>query len=73
MQLLSIMRIYLVIFIAQLESTTLKTNLYNRTIDRDLLSIEKKNSSLIKKISLYEIERLLNKRVIKNEFHYLVK
>ena len=75
LQLFSIMKIHSVISIAQLKSITSNSDSYDRTADRKSLSIQKKQFiELTELISLYEIERLLNRRIIStNRINYLVK
>lgn len=63
------MRIHLVIFIAQLELVTSSNNSYDKIITIDSFFILKQDTSTL----LYKIERLLNKRIIKNKLYYLVK
>ena len=69
------MKIHFVVSIAQLESTTRDTNSYDKIFDKNSSSIHEKQSiALIEQISLYEIERLLNRRIIfTNRISYLVK
>ena len=71
LKLSSIMKIHSVIFIAQLKSTISKSNSYNRHVENNSSSVEKKNSH--SKTPLYEIKRLLDKRISKNQFQYLIK
>ena len=75
LQLFSVMKIHSVVSIAQLESITSNFDSYDRTIDRDSSSIhEEQSTALIEQASLYEIERLLNRRIIStNRINYLVK
>ena len=75
LQLLFVMKTHFVVLIAQLESTTRDTNSYNRIVDKNSSSIHEKQSiALIEQISLYEIERLLNRRIIfTNRINYLIK
>ena len=69
-----IMKIHSIIFITQLESITSDSNLYDRNIDKDFSSIEEKHFiALTTQTSHYEIERLINKRVIRNQSYYLIK
>ena len=69
-QLSSIMKIHSIIFIAQLKSITKKSNSYERKINIEPPPIkEKKNNSTLH----YEIERLLNKRVSREQLQYFVK
>ena len=69
-QLFSIMRIHSVIFITQLKLITFDSDSYGREIS-DLLSMINKYINI--DVSSYEIERLLNKRVIRNKSYYLIK
>ena len=71
LKLSSIMKIHSIIFIAQLKSTTSKSNSYNKHVENNSSSIEKKNSH--SETSLYEIKRLFDKRISKNQFQYLMK
>ena len=75
LQLFFVMKIHSVVSIAQLESATRDTNSYDRIVDKNSSSIhEKQSTALIEQISLYEIERLLNRRIIStNRINYLVK
>ena len=75
LQLLSVMKIHSVVSIVQLESTTSNSDFYDRNVDRDSSSIQKKQSiALTEQASLYEIERLLNRRIISiDRINYLVK
>ena len=75
LQLFSVMKIHSVVSIAQLESTTSSFDFYDKTIDKNSSSIHEKQSiALIEQTSLYEIERLLNRRIIStNRISYLVK
>ena len=75
LQLFSVMKIHSVVSIAQLESTISSFDFYRRTIDRNSSSIhEKQFIALIEQVSLYEIERLLNRRIIfTNRINYLIK
>ena len=75
LQLFSVMKIHSVVSIAQLESITSNFDSYDRTIDRDSSSIhEEQSTALIEQASLYEIERLLNRRIIfTDRISYLVK
>ena len=69
------MKIYSIILIAQLKLTTINQNFYDKTTKRNSSSIEKNHSNieLIKQVLIYEIERLLNKRLIRDHYHYLIK
>ena len=75
LQLFSVMKTHFVVSIAQLKPVTRDTNSYDKTVDRDSSSIHEKQSiALIEQTSLYEIERLLNRRIIStNRINYLVK
>ena len=75
LQLFFVMKIHSVVSIAQLESATRDTNSYDRIVDKNSSSIhEKQSTALIEQTSLYEIERLLNRRIIfTNRINYLVK
>ena len=75
-----IMKIHSIISIAQLKSATLKSNLYNKFIERNFLLITKTHSAitktktkLIRQTFLYKIERFINKRITRNQLHYLIK
>ena len=68
-QLSSIMKIHSMIFIAQLKSITKKSNSYERKINIEPPSVKKKNNSTFH----YEIEKLLNKRVSREQLQYFVK
>ena len=70
LQLFLIMRIHSVIFIAQLKSVTSDLNSYDKEIS-DLFSMI--NEYINIDVLSYEIERLLNKRVIRNKSYYLIK
>ena len=69
------MKIHSIISITQLKLTTTNQNIYDKTTKRDSSSIEKNHSNieLIKQILMYEIERLLNKRLTRDYSHYLIK
>ena len=69
------MKIHFVVSIAQLKSITRDTNSYDKIVDKNSSSIhEKQFIALIEQISLYEIERLLNRRIIfTNRINYLIK
>ena len=68
------MKIHSIISIIQLKLTISNENFYDKTTNKELFSIEKKHrTKLAKKVSLYEIERLLNKRFTRDYSHYLVK
>ena len=75
LQLFFVMKIHFVVSIAQLKSTTSNFDSYDRTIDKNSSSIHEKQSiALIEQASLYEIERLLNRRIIfTDRINYLVK
>ena len=75
LQLFFVMKIHSVVSIAQLESATSNFDFYRKTIDKDSSSVhEEQFIALIEQISLYEIERLLNRRIIfTNRINYLVK
>ena len=75
LQLSSVMKIHSVVSIAQLKSTTSSFDFYDKTIDRNSSSIhEEQSTALIEQVSLYEIERLLNRRIIfTNRINYLIK
>lgn len=70
LELPSVMRIHSVVSIAQLKPTTKKSNSYERVINAEPPSIKKKKND---PTPHYEIERLLNKRVSRNQTQYLVK
>ena len=75
LQLFSVMKIHFVVSIAQLESATSSFDSYDRSVDKDSSSVHEEQSiALIEQASLYEIERLLNRRIIStNRINYLVK
>ena len=75
LQLFSIMKIHFVISIAQLKSVTSSSDSYDRTADKESSSIQKKQSiELTELASLYEIERLLNRRITSTDrMSYLIK
>ena len=70
LQLSSIMKIHLMIFITQLKSATSDSNSYNKKIN-DFFSMI--NEYVDTNTFSYEIKRLLNKRVIRNKSYYLIK
>ena len=70
LQLLLIMKIHSMIFIAQLKSVTFDLNSYDRKISDFFLMI---NKYINIDVSSYEVKRLLNKRVIRNKSYYLIK
>ena len=70
-QLSSMMKIHSIIFIVQLKSIIKKSNSYDRVFNSKSSSIKKKNSN---SASHYEIERLLKKRISRDEqVQYLIK
>ena len=73
LQLSFVMKIHSIVFIAQLKSITLDQNLYDKSTNKKSSFVEEKNSIIVKTTSHYEIERLLDKRIIKKHSHYLVK
>ena len=75
LQLSSVMKIHSVVSIAQLKSITRDTNSYDRIANRNSSSIhEEQSTALIEQTSLYEIERLLNRRIIFiDRINYLIK
>ena len=75
LQLFFVIKIHFVVSIAQLESITSNFDSYDKTIDKNSSSIhEKQFIALIEQVSLYEIERLLNRRIIfTNRINYLIK
>ena len=75
LQLFFVMKIHFVVSIAQLESITSSSNFYDRNVDKDSSSIQKEQFiALTEQVSLYEIERLLNRRIISiDRINYLVK
>ena len=74
LKLFFIMKIHSIIFITQLESITFDSNFYDKNIDKDFSSIEEEHFiALTTQTSHYEIERLINKRVIRNQSYYLIK
>ena len=64
------MKIHSIIFIAQLKSVTKKSNSYERKINIESSSVKKKKNNLT---FHYEIERLLNKKMSREQFQYFVK
>ena len=64
------MKIHSVIFITQLKLIISDSDLYDKKIS-DFFSMI--NEYVNANASLYEIKRLLNKRVIKNKLYYLIK
>ena len=70
LQLSSIMKIHSVIFIAQLKFVTKDIDFYGRTLKKIVFVEENDSNSAI---SFYEIERLINKRITREHFHYLIK
>ena len=75
LQLFFVMKIHFIVSIAQLKSITSNFDFYRKTIDKNSSSIyEKQFTALIEQISLYEIKRLLNRRIIfTNRINYLIK
>ena len=75
LQLSFVMKIHFVVSIAQLKSITRDTNSYDKIANKNSSSIhEKQFIALIEQTSLYEIERLLNRRIIfTNRINYLIK
>ena len=75
LQLFFVMKIHFVVSIAQLKSITRDTNSYDRIANKNSSSIhEEQSTALIEQVSLYEIERLLNRRIISTDrINYLVK
>ena len=71
LKLFSIMKIHSVIFITQLKSATSDIDFYERIVDKNSSSIKKENFH--SKTFHYEIKRLLNKRMSRNQSQYLVK
>ena len=71
LKLFPVMKIHPVIFIAQLKSATSGTDSYERAVGRNSPSVEKENSH--SEASHYEVERLLDKRMSRNQPQYLVK
>ena len=66
LKLSSIIKIHFVIFIAQLKFVTFDLNSYNKLLKNNSSSIKKNNFD--SKILYYEIKRLLNKRINRNQF-----
>ena len=66
-----VMKIHSVIFIAQLESATPPPDSYDRNpvLDPSIVLNEHANTDAL----FYEIERLVDKRIIRDKAHYLVK
>ena len=73
LQLSFVIKIYSIVFITQLKSIIFDQNFYDKSINKKSSFVEKKNSIIVKTTSHYEIERLLDKRIIKKHSHYLVK
>ena len=75
LQLFPVMKIHFVVSIAQLKPATSDSDFYDKTIDKNSSSVHEKQSiALIEQVSLYEIERLLNRRIIfTDRINYLVK
>ena len=71
LELLLIMKIHLVIFIVQLELVTPLFNSYNRNLVLDLSIVLNEHTNI--DVFFYEIERLVDKQIIKNKAHYLIK
>ena len=65
------MKIHLIVFISQLKSITLKSNLYKRIFNVDSSSVSNNYESI--STSSYEIERLLDKRITRKKSYYFVK
>ena len=70
LQLFLIMKIHLMIFITQLKLITFNSNSYDRKIS-DLSPMFDEYIDI--DVLLYEIKRLLNKRIIRNKSYYLIK
>ena len=64
-----IMKIYLIINVAQLKSKSSRTNLYNRSLNFKSLSVVETNF----KIFFYVLKRILNKRIFRDQIYYLMK
>ena len=77
LKLSSIMRIYLVIFIAQLKSKSSKNDFYDKVNNKNSSSIEIENVEsdfeLTQQISSYEIKRFLFKKMSRDKSKYLIK
>ena len=75
LQLFFVMKIHSVVLIAQLKLITSNSNSYDRSVDKNSSLIQKKQFiTLIEQISFYEVERLLNRRIILiDRINYLVK
>ena len=71
LKLSSIMKIHSVIFIAQLKSITSSSDSYNRNFVFDSSIVLNEHANI--DVFFYEIERLIDKRIIKNKTHYLIK
>ena len=71
LKLSSIMKIHSMIFIAQLKSIISLFNSYNQNfvLDSSIVLNEHANIDAF----FYEIERLIDKRIIKNKAYYLIK
>ena len=70
LQLFFIMKIHSIIFITQLKSITKNIDFYDRIFKKVIFVVENDSNSIV---SFYEIKRLLNKRIIRKHFHYLMK
>ena len=70
LKLLSIIKIHSMIFITQFELIT-NFNLYNRLINVDSFSIINEYANT--KTFFYKIEKLFDKRIIRNKIYYLIK
>ena len=65
------MKIHSVIFIVQLKSITSSSDSYNRNFVFDSSIVLNEHANI--DVFFYEIERLIDKRIIKNKTHYLIK
>ena len=71
LKLSSIMKIFSIIFIVQLKSITLSFDSYDWNFILDSSIVLNKHVNI--NVFFYEIECLINKRIIKNKVHYLIK
>ena len=71
LKLSSVMKIHFVIFIVQLKSVTSSLDSYDRNLVLDSSIVLNEHANI--DVSFYEIERLIDKRIIKDKAHYLIK
>ena len=67
------MRIYLIILIIQLKSTIKESNSYNRIKNNNSFVVVKNNNLNSKKLDIYKIKSLINKRISDKRIEYLIK